>query len=86
VCVCVCVCVCVGVWVGVCVDGWMDGSMDRWTESSWSGGLIERICKLIIVPGYWFNKPLTCNIRGCIQKFPDWPPGARIAIGTAPCH
>jgi len=24
-------------------------------------------------------------IRGCIQKFPDWPPGARIANGTAPC-
>jgi hypothetical protein len=25
-------------------------------------------------------------IRGCIQKFPDWPPGARTANGTAPCH
>jgi hypothetical protein len=23
-------------------------------------------------------------IRGCIQKFPDWPPGAR--TGTALCH
>jgi hypothetical protein len=26
------------------------------------------------------------NIRRCIQKFPDWPPGARIANGTALCH
>jgi hypothetical protein len=25
-------------------------------------------------------------IRGCIQKFPDWPPGVRTASGTAPCH
>jgi hypothetical protein len=23
------------------------------------------------------------NIRRCIQKFPDWPPGARTANGTA---
>jgi len=26
------------------------------------------------------------HIRGCIQKFPDWPPGARTANGTALCH
>jgi len=25
-------------------------------------------------------------IRWCIQKFPDWPPGARTANGTAFCH
>jgi hypothetical protein len=25
-------------------------------------------------------------IQGCIQKFPDWPPGARIANDTALCH
>jgi hypothetical protein len=25
-------------------------------------------------------------IRGCIQKFPDWPPGVRTANGTALCH
>jgi hypothetical protein len=25
-------------------------------------------------------------IRGCIKKFPDWPPGARTANGTALCH
>jgi hypothetical protein len=26
------------------------------------------------------------HTRGCIQKFPDWPPGARTAHGTALCH
>jgi len=25
-------------------------------------------------------------IRVCIQKFPDWPPGARTANGRALCH
>jgi hypothetical protein len=25
-------------------------------------------------------------VRGCIQKFPDWPPGARTANGKALCH
>jgi hypothetical protein len=28
----------------------------------------------------------TYNLQGCIQKFPDWLPGARIANGTALCH
>jgi hypothetical protein len=23
------------------------------------------------------------NVRGCIQKFPDWPPGTKTANGTA---
>jgi hypothetical protein len=26
------------------------------------------------------------TIRACIQKFPDWPPGAVTANGTAVCH
>jgi hypothetical protein len=26
------------------------------------------------------------HIGGCIQKFPDWPPGARTANGTTLCH
>jgi hypothetical protein len=26
------------------------------------------------------------GVGGCIQKFPDWPPGARTANGTAFCH
>jgi hypothetical protein len=28
----------------------------------------------------------TTAIQGCIQKFPDWPPGSRTANGTALCH
>jgi hypothetical protein len=26
------------------------------------------------------------NLGGCIQMFPDWPPGARTANDTALCH
>jgi hypothetical protein len=26
------------------------------------------------------------ELQECIQKFPDWPPGARTANGTALCH
>jgi hypothetical protein len=26
------------------------------------------------------------HMGGCIQKFLDWPPGARTANGTALCH
>jgi hypothetical protein len=29
---------------------------------------------------------LPAFLGGCIQKFPDWPPGARTANGTAFCH
>jgi len=29
---------------------------------------------------------LNIELRGCIQKFPNWPPGARTANGTAVCH
>jgi hypothetical protein len=28
----------------------------------------------------------TVVIRGCIQKFPEWPPGVRTVNGTALCH
>jgi len=26
------------------------------------------------------------SLWGCVQKFPDWPPGARTANGRALCH
>jgi len=26
------------------------------------------------------------TLRGCIEKFPDWPPGTRTANGTDLCH
>jgi hypothetical protein len=29
---------------------------------------------------------LVVVLRRCIQKFPEWPPGARTANGTALCH
>jgi hypothetical protein len=29
---------------------------------------------------------ISCHLRGCIQKFPDWPSGARTANGTALYH
>jgi hypothetical protein len=32
------------------------------------------------------NMSLQVVIRGCIQKFPDWPPGARTANCMALCH
>jgi hypothetical protein len=44
----------------------------------------------------WFSNMFCCSgtqyyrflpgIRGCIQKFPDWPPGARTANDTALCY
>jgi len=34
-----------------------------------------------------FRPPVrNTDIRGSIQKFPGWPPGARTADGTALCH
>jgi hypothetical protein len=32
------------------------------------------------------DKNAAKDIQGCIQKLPDWPPGARTASGTALCH
>jgi len=32
------------------------------------------------------NSKFTITVRGCIQKLPDWPPGASSANGTALCH
>jgi hypothetical protein len=40
-------------------------------------------------PSQWipfFDSADEVDILGCIQKFPDWPPGARTANGTALCH
>jgi hypothetical protein len=35
---------------------------------------------------YRVKSTLSGWVGGCIQKFPDWPPVARIANGTALCH
>jgi hypothetical protein len=32
------------------------------------------------------NPPRSMDVRGCIQKFPDWLPGAKTVNGTALCH
>jgi hypothetical protein len=32
------------------------------------------------------NTKQNFTVRGCIQKFPDWLPGARAANGKAVCH
>jgi hypothetical protein len=57
-----------------------------------------RDCKLHIQPPRLRTAPcwlsaivclmyvLKLRVQGCIQKFPDWPPGARTANGTALCH
>jgi hypothetical protein len=41
------------------------------------------ICVCIYIYIYIY---IYIHIRGCIQKFPDWPPGARTANGTALCR
>jgi hypothetical protein len=54
---------------------------NSWGLLSWS-----RNSSLFMKP----DGPLQCwlsrDLRGCIEKFPDWPPGARTAKGTALCH
>jgi hypothetical protein len=43
----------------------------------------------IKIPAYFPSQnegTTTQHVRGCIQKFPDWPPGERTANGTALCH
>jgi hypothetical protein len=34
----------------------------------------------------WYLTTAVSLTRVCIQKFPDWPPGARTANGTALCY
>jgi hypothetical protein len=36
--------------------------------------------------GYFSYEVHIWDIRGCIQKFPDWPPGTRTANDTGLCH
>jgi len=37
-------------------------------------------------PSMFTTNKSAAFIRGCIQKFPDWPPVARTANGTALCY
>jgi hypothetical protein len=43
-------------------------------------------CCLHSYPVASFCHPYFTFVRGCIQKFPDWPPGMKTANGTALCH
>jgi hypothetical protein len=44
------------------------------------------VCMYMYEYMYDIVRHLCVYIRGCFQKFPDWPPGARTANGTALCH
>jgi hypothetical protein len=57
----------------------------------------ERSAKFMLTSSYESIEVVKCiarfeslgertKLRGCIQKFPDWPPGARTANGTALRH
>jgi hypothetical protein len=40
----------------------------------------------LLLPRTRFSADFSLHMRKYIQKFPDWPPGARTANGTALCH
>jgi hypothetical protein len=48
-----------------------------WHYRCWTS-LVLRLVFLLLL--------LLLLLRGCIQKFPYWPPGAKTANGTALCH
>jgi hypothetical protein len=41
---------------------------------------------LIIGSGTVITPQWAMSLQGCIQMFPDWPPGARTENGTALCQ
>jgi hypothetical protein len=47
-------------------------------------GIFQKIHRALYK--HTFNTVKLFTIRGCIQKFPDWPPGVRTANDTALCH
>jgi len=52
--------------------------VQKFSLAPWS-----QIPSIYVLPLVW---PIFTTIRVCIQKFPDWPPGARTANGKALCH
>jgi hypothetical protein len=51
----------------------------------------RKLYKLILTLEVWSRLDSNSGnqihiVRGCNQNFPDWPPGARTANGTALCH
>jgi hypothetical protein len=65
-----------------CIRGWMDPraglNMVVKRKNPQESNPSHLACSLVITE--------QLKLRGCIQKFPDWPPGARTANGVAPCH
>jgi hypothetical protein len=55
---------------------------ERRSVWGFSGRSMKLITHLHVVP----RLGMLGAIRGCIQKFPDWPHGARTANGTVLCH
>jgi hypothetical protein len=47
-------------------------------EGTWIESLVSAVSVL--------KFSLSLTLRGCIQKFPDWPPGARTANIISFCH
>jgi hypothetical protein len=57
-------------------------TLEFYLKTTWRGrrerlGTTDNDSRLIL--SWW-------RLRKCIQKFPDWPPGARTANGTVLCH
>jgi hypothetical protein len=46
----------------------------------------EQGVRTMVVVIKLYEPSILLTVRGCVQKFPDWPPGARIANVTALCH
>jgi hypothetical protein len=57
----------------------------NWVVAWWWSWLFSYLCYMVLC-SLWKLLPITVSIRGRIQKFPDWPPGARTANGTALYH
>jgi hypothetical protein len=64
-----------GRWVDLCQD-----------TVQWRTLLNLRILSTTVAITKGLCRKVLFTIGGCIQKFPDWPPGARTANGTALCH
>jgi len=50
-----------------------------------SVGTLMTVTDLALHSDTLYLPRIALNKRGCIQKFPDWPPGARTADGRALC-
>jgi hypothetical protein len=61
----------------------MSGGFER-TFQSWT--ILSYYFRICLVRINDQSVGRNSNLRGCFQTFPDWPPGARTANGTALCY